>query len=174
MKTLHYLAYGSNLHPRRLQQRVPSARVIGTVGLMGWQLKLHKRGQDASAKCNIIQTGKTADVVYGAVYEMLASEKAALDRAEGLNTGYRLAQIDLAEVGAVFFYVAENDYIDKHLLPFAWYKELVIGGMRFHAFPETYLAQVANVKVIMDVDKLRHQRNMAILRPERDVTSGAT
>jgi len=163
MKTVNYLAYGSNLHPRRLQQRVPSARLTGTFGLMGWQLNFHKRGQDASAKCNIIQTGKTADVVYGAVYEMLFGEKAALDRVEGLNTGYRLEQMDIAEHGSVFFYVAEQEYIDNDLLPFGWYKELVMAGGRFHAFPQTYLAAIASVKAITDTDELRHQRNMAIL-----------
>ena len=163
MTTLHYLAYGSNLYPRRLQQRVPSARVISTVGLMGWQLKFHKRGQDASAKCNIIQTGKTADVVYGAIYEMLASEKAKLDKVEGLNAGYSRAHIEIAEQGAVFFYTAEKEYIDNDLLPFDWYKEFVVAGGRFHAFPETYLAQINCVNAIPDYDEARYQQHMTIL-----------
>jgi len=163
MKTLHYLAYGSNLHPRRLQQRVPSARVIGTVGLMGWQLKFHKRGQDASAKCNIIQTGKTADVVYGAIYAIQASEKNELDKVEGLNAGYSLAHIEIAEVGIAFYYVADEKYIDSDLLPFDWYKELVVAGGRFHAFPETYLAQINNVNAIPDFDTARQQQYMTIL-----------
>ena len=171
MKTVHYLAYGSNLHPRRLHQRVVSARLIGTLGLMGWQLNFHKRGQDVSAKCNIIQTGKTADVVYGAVYEMLTSEKQQLDKIEGVHAGYRLAQIDIAEQGSVFFYVAEKEYIDNELLPFGWYKELVMAGGRFHAFPETYLARIASVKAIIDADEGRHQRNMAILESAGDIDS---
>ena len=163
MKTQHYLAYGSNLHPRRLQHRVPSARVIGTVGLMGWQLKFHKRGQDASAKCNIIQTGKTADVVYGAIYEMLASERHVLDKVEGLNSGYSLAHIEIADQGTAFFYVAEKEYIDNDLLPFDWYKEFVVAGGRFHAFPETYLAQINRINAMPDYDEARHQQHMTIL-----------
>lgn len=163
MKTLHYLAYGSNLHPQRLKHRVASARVIGTVGLMGWQLNFHKRGQDASAKCNIIQTGKTSDVVYGAVYEMRASEKRTLDKFEGLNTGYSLAQMDISGQGTAFFYVAEKEHIDNSLLPFGWYKEYVMVGGRFHAFPAVYLEQIASVKAITDADAKRHQLNMAIL-----------
>lgn len=163
MKTLQYLAYGSNLHPLRLRHRVPSARVVSTVGLMGWQLNFHKRGLDASAKCNIIQTGKTSDVVYGAVYEMLASEKHLLDKVEGLNNGYSLAQMDIAGQGTAFFYIAEKKYIDNSLLPFSWYKEFVMAGGRFHAFPEDYLAQIASVKATSDSDAVRHQVNMAIL-----------
>ncbi len=164
MKTLRYLAYGSNLHPRRLQQRAPSARLLDTVALPGWQLKFHKRGQDGSAKCNIIQTGKTVDVVYGAIYEMQANEKQQLDKIEGLSTGYRLVQIEIAAAGVVFYYVAEEAFIDNTLLPFSWYKELVMAGGRFHGFPEMYLAQLDRVQTQRDVDQLRHNHNMAILK----------
>ena len=163
MNTLRYLAYGSNLHPRRLQLRVPSAQVIGKVGLMGWQLKFNKRGQDASAKCSIIQTGKTSDVVYGVVYEMLESERNDLDRVEGLHCGYSLAQIEIPELGTTFFYQAEDDYIDDELLPFDWYKELVVAGSRYHAFPDTYLTQINHVATMPDNDTARYQHNMAIL-----------
>lgn len=130
---------------------------------MGWQLKFHKRGQDSSAKCNIIQTGKTADVVYGAIYEMLASEKNKLDKVEGLNAGYSLTHIEIAEQGTAFFYEADEKYIDNDLLPFAWYKELVVAGGRFHVFPETYLAQINRVNAIPDFDEARHHHHMAIL-----------
>jgi hypothetical protein len=143
--------------------RVPSAQVIGTVGLMGWQLNFHKRGQDASAKCNMVQTGKTADVVYAAVYEMRASEKNLLDFIEGLNKGYRLAKLDITELGTAFFYQAEDDYIDDGLLPFDWYKELVIAGSRYHAFPDAYLMQINRVAAMPDNDAARHKHNMAIL-----------
>lgn len=163
LKTLYYLAYGSNLYPRRLRFRVPSARVVGTVGLTGWQLNFHKRGQDASAKCNIIQTGNTADVVYGAVYEMLVRERDKLDKVEGLNCGYDLAQIEITELGTAFFYKADDEFIDDELLPFDWYKELVVAGGRFHAFPATYLAQITRIKTMPDYDAARHQRHMAIL-----------
>jgi gamma-glutamylcyclotransferase len=163
MKTLHYLAYGSNLHPRRLQQRVPSAQLLDTIALPGWQLNFHKRGQDMSAKCNIIQTGKTADVVYGAIYEMLVSERHVLDKVEGLNNGYCLAHLDIAGQGTAFFYVAEKEYIDNDLLPFGWYKEFVIAGCQFHAFPDAYLAQIGFINVIPDLNEARYQQQMEIL-----------
>ena len=163
MNTLRYLAYGSNLYPRRLQLRVPSAQLIGKVGLMGWQINFHKRGQDASAKCNIVQTGKTADVVYAAVYEMHASEKNVLDTIEGLNSGYSLAQLDITDMGIAFFYRAEDEYIDDGLLPFEWYKKLVVAGSRYHAFPEPYTDHIDRVRAVPDNDKIRHQRNMEIL-----------
>ena len=163
MNTLRYLAYGSNLYPPRLQLRVPSAQVIAKVGLMCWQLKFHKHGQDISAKCNIIQTGKAGDVVYGVVYEMLESERNDLDKVEGLHCGYSLAQMEITDLGTAFFYQAEDDYIDDELLPFDWYKELVVAGSRYHEFPDTYLRQINRVAAIPDNDTARHQHNMAIL-----------
>ena len=142
---------------------MPSAQVVGTVGLMGWQLNFHKRGRDASAKCNIVQTGKTADVVYAAIYEMRASEKNGLDIIEGLNSGYSLAQLDITDLGAAFFYRAEDEYIDNGLLPFDWYKKLVVAGSRYHAFPEQYIEHINCIRAVPDHDKIRHQSNMEIL-----------
>jgi len=130
---------------------------------MGWQLKFHKRGQDTSAKCNMLQTGKTNDKVYGVVYEMLESEKNDLDKVEGLHSGYSLAQIEIPELGTSFFYQAEYDYIDDELLPFDWYKEMVVAGGRYHAFPDTYLMQINRVAAMSDNDIARHQHNMEIL-----------
>nr|MDQ2697092.1 gamma-glutamylcyclotransferase [Pseudomonadota bacterium] len=85
---LKYFAYGSNLHPLRLRERVPSATVLGVAELAGWRLRFHKRGQDRSGKCNIIPTGRSGDRVIGVIYAMAAADKDKLDAAEGLGKGY--------------------------------------------------------------------------------------
>lgn len=51
MTTVHYLAYGSNLHPLRLTARVSSARPLGTVPMPGYKIAFHKRSIDHSGKC---------------------------------------------------------------------------------------------------------------------------
>jgi len=56
MSTLYYFAYGSNLHPLRLQARLSSAQLIGTTILPGYALKFHKLGHCLSGKCNIVRT----------------------------------------------------------------------------------------------------------------------
>ena len=57
MTLLYYLAYGSNLHPVRLTERVPSARFLGLTSLFGYQLRFHKRHEpDGSGKCNMYHT----------------------------------------------------------------------------------------------------------------------
>lgn len=51
--TLHYFAYGSNLHPYRLIQRVPNARLVATTRLDGYGVSFSKRSHDGSSKCNL-------------------------------------------------------------------------------------------------------------------------
>lgn len=83
MKSLHYLAYGSNLHPLRLMERVPSARLIGVTEITGYQLRFHKRGKDGSAKCDLCWSDDRKSSVFGAIYRIASNEKPILDRAEG-------------------------------------------------------------------------------------------
>lgn len=163
MARLNYLAYGSNLHPLRLQQRVPSARPLGAVELRGWQLRFHKRGRDGSAKCNLIETGDTAHCVHGVVYAIAAAEKPALDRAEGLGRGYRLQRLRLAGIGETFFYVASPAYIDDSLQPFGWYKAYVVEGARFHELPADYVGSIEQVAAIADPQPQRQCDNIRLL-----------
>jgi hypothetical protein len=65
---IHYFAYGSNLHPVRLIERVPSANLVGVIGLSKHRLAFQKRSKDGSSKCNLFQTGSASDLVYGAIY----------------------------------------------------------------------------------------------------------
>jgi len=85
MRDLDYFAYGSNLHPPRLRERTPSARVRGKALLRGYRLKLHKRGRDLSAKCDAARTGRREDLVRGVVYRIARGERRLLDRV--LRTG---------------------------------------------------------------------------------------
>jgi len=79
---LHYFAYGSNLHPLRLGERVPSARLVGTAALPSHRMAWHKRGMDDSGKCFIVPTGMEADRFHGAVYRLDADHKGLLDEFE--------------------------------------------------------------------------------------------
>ena len=87
---VRYFAYGSNLLLARLGERAPSARRIGRGRLSAHQLCWHKRGTlDGSGKCNAFMTGDTADVVWGALFELADTERARLDAAEGLGVAAR-------------------------------------------------------------------------------------
>lgn len=82
---MYYAAYGSNLHPLRLRERVASARLIGTHFLADWSLRFHKRSRDKSAKCNIDAGGSG---IYVAVSDISVADMRTLDGIEGLGSGY--------------------------------------------------------------------------------------
>ena len=87
-----YFAYGSNMSSRRLTApgRAPSATRVAVGYVPGRRLTFDKFStRDRSGKCDCEATGDPADRVYGVVYRIAASERAALDEAEGLHHGYR-------------------------------------------------------------------------------------
>lgn len=153
-----YLAYGSNLHPRRMLDRVPSTRLVGVTRLDRCSVTFVKRGRDGSGKCNLLFTDNPDDVAYGAVYEISAAEKHLLDRAEGLGNGYEEAQFEIAVNGsthAAFAYIAAKSYLTPGLPPYDWYKDLVVAGARYHDLPEPYIACLHAVQSCSDPDDHR-------------------
>lgn len=163
MNKLLYLAYGSNLHPYRLQKRVPSAHFQDTVTLSGWLLQFHKRGQDGSAKCNIIKSVSKNSKVYGALYVIDAQEREFLDNAEGLGRGYDHLDIQHPKYGSFFCYVASPTHIVSSLKPFSWYKDYVCRGAQYHDFPSYYIDTIKEVTTIADKNRCRCQENEAVL-----------
>jgi len=162
---LQYLAYGSNLHPVRLRKRIPSAVLAGTVELSDRALSFSKRSRDGSGKCTIALTD-SAKSVFGAIYEMDAQEKPLLDRIEGVDAGYDVRWEELRVNGIqsrVFVYVAANNYVNEHLIPYRWYKDLVLAGARYHRFPVEYIDMLEAVAAAEDPDEQRQKANEAIL-----------
>jgi gamma-glutamylcyclotransferase len=154
-----YAAYGSNLHPARLRERLSSATLLGKATVAGKALRFHKRGHDGSGKCNIIAAGGEICV---AVYEIAAPQKPKLDEIEGV--GYRIETLHVADYGECFTYVATNTHIDESLKPFSWYKELVIAGCENLQFPRHYIEQIEAVESWEDPDRKRHAEHMMIVR----------
>lgn len=166
MTTLHYLAYGSNLHPLRLKERAPSARVVGVVAMPGRVVRFHKRSNtDASAKCDLVALPGAGES-FAVLYELSVAHKPLLDAIEGLGHGYREARvsIELRDVSyRPFLYVAEASHIAPCLRPFHWYKAMVIAGARHHGFPEDYVAALEAVESAQDPDSQRADLHAALL-----------
>jgi len=85
---IYYFAYGSNLHPMRLMERVPSAELIGVATHPSHRLTFHKKSNDGSSKCNMYNSGSETDLIYGAIYKLKPEHKDELDRFEGKGCGY--------------------------------------------------------------------------------------
>ena len=157
---MFYAAYGSNLHPTRLAQRIHSARQIGTSFVPGWSLNCHKRSKDGSAKFNIVAGGNG---VYVAIFEISADDKIKLDDIEGAGSGYHTVNLPIPRIGNCTTYVAEDSYVDESLRPYEWYKKLTSLGARAQCFPDAYVQLIDEIPACEDPDKARHATNWRIV-----------
>jgi len=154
---MHYVAYGSNLHPLRLALRVPNSRLVGTTRLDGYRLTFQKRSMDGSSKCTLEGTCDLRDAVYGAVYDIPADQAHLLDEAEGLGNGYYKARLRVNlgdEQCTAFLYLANQSHISNDQ-PYHWYKSLVLAGARRHRFPADYIVRIAGVSSKPDPEQNR-------------------
>ena len=159
-----YFAYGSNMSTRRLRERTPSAKSLGIARLSKHQLIFHKIGRDGSAKCDIHETGRACDVVWGVLFKILTDERYVLDRAEGLSHGYEYKTVrvksnkTIIEAGAYY-----ATHIDASLRPFDWYLNFVLKGAEEHGLPSSYFNSLKAQSAIADPDPRRSQRNFLLL-----------
>lgn len=166
MRLLLNFSYGSNMLRQRMTQRVPSARAVGMAVLRGHVLRWHKAGQDGSAKCDVVSTRAADDLVHGVVYQLLASEKHLLDAAEGLGHGYEEKQVVLeSATGHCTAWTYHATARDGALLPFTWYKALVVAGAIEHGLPQGYIRSLRAVPAIEDADAERSGRHWALINP---------
>ena len=161
MEKIKYAAYGSNLHPIRLSERVPSAKLLGKGILERKVLRFHKRSPDGSGKCNVADDDKQQ--VYVAVYEIDEPEKSLLDNAEGVGYGYRVEEITVAGFGKCFTYIAMDSYIDDSLKPYTWYKKLVLVGCEKLELPMPYIDRIRSIDADVDFEKQRHEKHMELI-----------
>ncbi|GAB2538722.1 gamma-glutamylcyclotransferase family protein [Rhodanobacter koreensis] len=158
----YYLAYGSNLHPYRLEARTPSAKAVALIKLAGQRLTFHKQSKDGSGKCNLIED--KVSVAYGVLYEIDSSEMPALHASEG--PGYIQQQVKVVLDGQVrmaIVYIAAPGSIGHDLLPYDWYRDLVVLGADFYSFPVDYLAELRGISSLIDPDNHRAQSNQGLI-----------
>ena len=139
-----YFAYGSNLCRTRLTARVASARYDSVARLSGHEFRFHKQGKDGSGKADAFWTGSPDDAVWGVLVELEAEDLAILDRFE---PRYERRMIELETAGqsnrAAHSYFARPTAVDPSVLPFAWYRRLVVEGGAARGLPDAYLAAIA-------------------------------
>lgn len=164
---LLYFAYGSNMHPLRLEERIGAHDIVGAARLPGHRLMFHKRGRDGSGKCDAWHTGDPAHVVHGVLYRIGAPQKSLLDRIEGVGRGYEAASVTVhngqGECRALA-YRAQPAHIDPAARPFSWYHALVVHGARYHRLPRSYVDAIAVVEALDDPDTLRQAQHLDLLR----------
>jgi hypothetical protein len=136
-----YFAYGSNLASRRMRDRVPGARARGRARLAGFRLVADKPGRDGSAKLNVVPD--PAGFVWGALWELTASDLARLDGHEG---GYaRLAVTVDADAGALAATTYASELCGAAPGLERGYKACVLEGAREHGLPAGWVARLASL-----------------------------
>lgn len=161
-----YLAYGSNLHPLRLGERVGSVECLGKVCLPGWKLVFDKRGSDGSAKANLRAAPGTGHEAWGALFRLHRRQYAILDRFEGVGRGYETFWLDLVVDGRetpVLTYLSPSHWQLTDGLPHDWYLQLVAIGARFHDLPKAVFDQLADQPASPDPDPQRASRHRRLL-----------
>lgn len=161
-----YLAYGSNLHPQRLEARVGPVQLLGPVRLPGWSLRFNKRGGDGSAKANLHAAPGTRSVAFAAAYAMRLEQIGMLDVFEGCGRGYETFALTVllhGEESVAFTYLAPSQWISSRLPPFDWYVDLIVSGARYHSFDQSYIEQIARQPARKDPDTARARTELSVM-----------
>ena len=104
----------------------------------------------------------------GVLFSFDPAERAKLDEAEGVGSGYEHAMVtvinDKGRRRKVLTYLATPGYIDDSLKPYSWYKDFVLAGGREHGLPPEYIAEyIQSVEAIEDANKTRDKKQRATL-----------
>ncbi len=129
--TFLYFAYGSNLwHPRMLE-RCPSATVVATGSVDGFDVAYRKPGVDGTAKLDLVE--RPGGAAHGVVYRIGQEESPALDAAE---PGYERVLVVAAGIRCRTYRWPGEPTAEG---PAGWYVDLAIAGARSHGLPEAWI-----------------------------------
>ncbi len=171
--SLLYLAYGSNLHPRRLRERIGEIKLAGVVELPGWRLCFDKRGADGSAKANLRPAPGSDQVAWAAAYRVQPNQLPALDRFEGCGGGYETFRFDVSVQGRwqpALAYLTPSHWTTESMRPYDWYRALIVAGAGYLGLPAAYVASIRAFPVIIDPDTGRRRARLELAEQcKRDV-----
>ena len=179
---MKYFAYGANMFSPILAQVLPDITFAGIAKAKGYQLHFHKIGnQDESGKCNIVSVPDTACVIYGVLFDIPTRYRHVLDRAERLGYGNQEVTLKVYPQGRLnggcedasgvfaFTYVAHQERVKDDLLPYTWYKNLVVNGAKEHDLPIEYIQQLESYVAINDPNTARAQQFDAMVMAQPPV-----
>ena len=164
--TFMYFAYGSNMLTSRLtdHERAPSAVKVGIGYLIGRRLTFDKLSQDGSGKCDAERTDSESDCVYGVIFKINSKDEKKLDKAEGLNKGYKKETVTVStndgSINAMTYIAIKKE---AALRPYRWYKALTIAGAIEHNLPCNYIEWLRTIEAVEDPNIQRREKNEKIL-----------
>lgn len=164
--SMYIFSYGSNMLLSRITERINSYKKIRIGYLPKHSLRFHKISKDGSGKADAYCTGKDSDTVWGVIGHISTNDKGELDKFEGLGKGY---SEDIVEIitnkGNMLatIYLADVKRIDSNLLPYDWYRDIVVQGCIENQLPKDYTDEVKICSYKKDLDTQRRQKHYEII-----------
>ena len=147
MKHTLYFAYGSNMDPRQMRRRCPSAKPLGPAALPGWRLAFG--GHSSTWGGPVATVVRDAEVwVDGVLYRLPFDDLTELDRYEGHPHVYRrirlLVEGDQGQPHRAHVYVLA---VDEEEAPASEYLKVLRRAYRRLGFdPGRLLATTGDVR----------------------------
>ncbi len=139
-----YVAYGSNMNIEQMNWRCPSAKVVGTGALKGYQLTFRGGRDSAVATVEPDPEG----VVPVVLWSITPDDEAALDRYEGWPTFYRKARVNVdfdgKSVSAMVYIMNDGHPRGK---PGAYYYSVILDGYKANGLDVEYLRAAVDGKL---------------------------
>jgi hypothetical protein len=110
------------------------------------------------------------DFVMGVLFSFDPAEQLQLDKAEGVENGYKHAAVTLVHGSSrptALMYLAASDYIDDDLSPYSWYKALVSAGATENGIPREYIARYIQLVPTIEDPNLRRDKEQRLLLSEQ-------
>jgi gamma-glutamylcyclotransferase len=161
-----YFAYGSNMLIERLRAktRCPSAKAIGAGLAANYRVCFTKRSRDGSGKGALVP-GNGHDA-FGVLFAIDSSECVSLDAAEGHGyaplTSLPVTELASGAVRNARSYTGLDEYLDDTLLPYDWYRALVLAGAMQNGLPAAQIEALRSLPARADPDVSRATRIEAL------------
>lgn len=167
-----FFAYDEYMYTPVFKEIIPEFTCLGAAKLSGYRLFFHRaHSQDGSGRANIVKMEDPECDVYGVLYDMSVRQKYLLDQVQGLGFGVQetLVRLDtqchLDKITA-FSYVANKAHIFADLVPFEWYKQLLIRGAREHQLVNEYIHRLERAACQSDTNEVRENHYRKFLSCE--------
>jgi gamma-glutamylcyclotransferase len=143
---VRYFAYGSNMAGKVMDRLCPGHRLLGAAELADHRLAFTRRSiKTDSGVADIVRADGQS--VWGALYELDATQLAAIDEKEGNGWAYRRRQvgvrlaIDGRELHAHAYSVIAPE--NAEIRPSAKYLQGLLDAARERGLPERYVGELA-------------------------------
>jgi len=147
---IRYFAYGSNMDPARMRDRIGRIPEAQGAELPGYVLRFNKRAQKHPTIGFANVAPDPEGVVYGILYDIAEDDLSAIDHYEGATRGHYAREsvevflADGSEIEAVA-YIACPEWIEDGLLPTGDYLNHLLAGAEY--LPPAYVDWLAEHEV---------------------------